>query len=361
MKYEIIGWASVDCPDYPVRQSISPCIERMIIDELKKQGYFFGGDMHEQYCPVFNDGTMASYSWRGWGRVMGIARGDFRGGYDYTRYYMDRFISPELRKYPAYGVDTGKIVLPSALKETFSMHLADGPFEAVKSGRKCFELRLFDKKRSRIDAGDEIVFSREGHEDDRVVRSVSQVVFAPDFETLFSAEFRRYRRLPMDPVLYGGDPSEPLEKLAEKMRAYYSEEEEKAYGVIAIELSLPGHSMETYLAFDFREDSDVIWEDELLQEITYEIRRLGHSYLLGYCDEYDVDVNVMIRKTLSVLEGKEEALARIMNAGCDVCLGIVPHISAHSEDPAPLLTPEQDIIEFLAKHKIRIDLDYDIG
>lgn len=356
MKYEIIGWAGVESPAYPLRQTISPCIERMIVDELKKNGYFFGGDMHEEYCPVFNDGTMVSYSWRGWGRIMGLARGDFRGGYDYTRYYMDQFIPPELRKYPKSGVDTSKIVLPSSLKETFYLHLADGPFEAVKSGKKRYELRLFDEKRQKIDEGDKIVFIRAGHEEERLVRTVSRVVFAPDFRSLFSEEYRKALKLPGEAVYYGGSPSEPLEELAEGMRAYYSEEEEKAYGVVAIGLAYPGHSMETYLAIDF--DEGDIWEEELVWAITFEEHRLGRSFMLGYCGDYDVDVNGMIRKTLSVLEGKEEALAHIRDAGGHLCLEIVPHIVAGSEEPAPILSPEPDIIEYLAKHEIRLDIDY---
>ena len=44
-------------------------------------------------------------------------------------------------------------------KTVHRMNLQSGPYEMIKSGRKTIELRLWDEKRRKIKAGDEIVFT----------------------------------------------------------------------------------------------------------------------------------------------------------------------------------------------------------
>lgn len=40
-----------------------------------------------------------------------------------------------------------------------NMKLHSTPFEMIKSGKKTFELRLYDEKRQKIKVGDEIIFT----------------------------------------------------------------------------------------------------------------------------------------------------------------------------------------------------------
>ncbi len=359
MKYQVIGWTFCDDPAYPEKEDVTPCVEQAICEELKRHGYCFGGDKHEQYCPVLNDGTLVSFSWRGWGRIMGMAKGTYAGGYDYMGYYMDELIPPPMRHYPALGVDDSRIVSKNRLRETFFLHVEDGPYFAIREGTKCFELRLFDEKRRHIDAGDTIIFIRKGHEEERVIRAVTGTAVAPDFETLFSEEFLSRNKMPADPVYYGGAPEDAPASLAASMGKYYTEAQQKKDGVMAIRIGLPAHSCETSLRIVFSDEFEAESYAERVAAFDPHAARKHRGYELGLCDAYDPDVNVMIRKTLANFFGREEELKALKeDSGCKLYLEIVPWIVKGSEEPAPLLSLDPDIIEFLYRAQIRHDLDY---
>lgn len=66
--------------------------EDAIIEDIKKNGYIFSGWDHqnaETGCPMFEDGTVRTYSLRGWGRVMATAWNlrDENGEPDYMKFY----------------------------------------------------------------------------------------------------------------------------------------------------------------------------------------------------------------------------------------------------------------------------------
>ena len=102
------------------------------------------------------------------------------------------------------------------------MHLSDWPFEAIAEGRKTVELRLFDEKRREISVGDSIVFENNGR---RVKVKVVSLTTAKSFEELLN-----------DPQTLSAAGFERLSAsdAARQMRQFYSAEQEKLYGVIAI-------------------------------------------------------------------------------------------------------------------------------
>ena len=84
------------------------------------------------------------------------------------------------------------------------------------------------------------------------------------------------------------------------------------------------------------------------------------SYVkIGYNDTYDVDVNVMIRKTIAPLLDKTELLRHLKEKfGLKYAIVVVPEIVAESEDPKPVLSLDWDIIEFMYLTGAEHDLDY---
>lgn len=98
-----------------------------------------------------------------------------------------------------------------------SMKLRREPFEAIRLEQKTIEMRLYDEKRRRIAVGDSITFHCE--DDTLTVRVVGLHRF-PDFGALYAA-------LPHS-ALGSDDPKD--------MERYYSQEEQREYGVLGIEI-----------------------------------------------------------------------------------------------------------------------------
>lgn len=181
MNYEVIGWTYDTDMQYPDHAPVTARVELAVRREIVEHGYCFGGDAHEENCPVLNDGTKVCLSWRSWGGLMARARGE-EGEYSYMHYYMNELIDPTRRKYPKSTVDDGRIRSRLMLAERFSMHLRDDMFDAMASGKKRVEFRLFDDKRKAIDIGDYIEFTGHGG---RLLRRVSALFLDSDFESLF--------------------------------------------------------------------------------------------------------------------------------------------------------------------------------
>lgn len=110
----------------------------------------------------------------------------------------------------------------------FEMKLNTEPFERIKSGRKKLELRLFDEKRQRLDIGDIIIFSRLPDMEDKLAVKVMGLCRFATFTDLFAT---------ISPDMCGIDV-DTIEKKTALMRKYYSEEEEKKYGVLGIKVEL---------------------------------------------------------------------------------------------------------------------------
>ena len=98
-----------------------------------------------------------------------------------------------------------------------SMRLQRQPFEAIRLEQKTIEMRLYDEKRRQIAVGDSITFRCDGEE--LTVRVIALHRF-PDFAALYAA-------LPHS-KLGSTDPKD--------MERYYSQEEQREYGVLGIEI-----------------------------------------------------------------------------------------------------------------------------
>ena len=110
---------------------------------------------------------------------------------------------------------------------THKMRLNAAPFEAIKSGAKTIELRLYDEKRQRISAGDTIVFSSADGQ--KLTATVKALYVYRSFEELYAA-------LPLDKCGY--TESEMAKASPDDMLTYYSEEQIRHYGVVGIELEV---------------------------------------------------------------------------------------------------------------------------
>lgn len=108
------------------------------------------------------------------------------------------------------------------------MKLHCEPYEMIKSGKKTIELRLFDEKRQMIKIGDVIAFTNTKTGEELCTRVLNLHRF-DSFADL-------YKALPLFKcgyTEYDIDTANPLD-----MEQYYSQEEQKKYGVLGIELGL---------------------------------------------------------------------------------------------------------------------------
>lgn len=112
------------------------------------------------------------------------------------------------------------------------MKLASEPFKNIYDGIKTAEYRLYDDKRKSISVGDNIVFTNRDTGETLKV-SVTYVKTYGSFFELFSdlgCEGEPYKRL-------------SPQQLADSMREYYTEQDEKENGVCAIGIRLIGPEM----------------------------------------------------------------------------------------------------------------------
>ena len=118
------------------------------------------------------------------------------------------------------------------------MHLKDEPYEKIVSGIKKYELRLLDAKRKLIKADDIIRFDRlnSGTSDECIYAKVTKINIYTSFSELYDACMDK-----CDPIsLYRcGSPEDTTkEDFLKRMETYYTPEEQKEYGVVAIQLKV---------------------------------------------------------------------------------------------------------------------------
>ena len=109
------------------------------------------------------------------------------------------------------------------------MKLQKQPFEMIKNGEKTIELRLYDEKRKRVSKGDTIVFENASAPNEKLCVTVEDLFVFDSFVTLYAA-------LPLDECGY--TTANLAEASPDDMNVYYSEEEQKKYGVVGIKISL---------------------------------------------------------------------------------------------------------------------------
>lgn len=103
------------------------------------------------------------------------------------------------------------------------MKLKESPFERIKDGTKTVEFRLYDEKRSKIQIGDQIEFSKLPELKEKILVNVLDLYRDDSFENLF-------RKLIKD--------ENEIQRKTQEMRQFYSLEEENKYGVLGIKISL---------------------------------------------------------------------------------------------------------------------------
>lgn len=107
------------------------------------------------------------------------------------------------------------------------LKLNDKPFEAIKSGYKKIEMRLFDEKRQKIKVGDNIEFSKRDNSEEKILVAVKALHIFNSFQQLYQ-EFDK------------SDLGYRKEETADyrDMQEYYSLEQQHRYGVVGIEIEL---------------------------------------------------------------------------------------------------------------------------
>ena len=106
------------------------------------------------------------------------------------------------------------------------LKLAAEPFNAIISGNKTIESRLYDAKRQKIQIGDRIIFTNRDNSEQTVTAEVVGLLRYATFRDLFSHN---------NPRKFGGDNVEWLEN---QISEFYSIEDQKIYGVIGIEFKV---------------------------------------------------------------------------------------------------------------------------
>ena len=109
---------------------------------------------------------------------------------------------------------------------THQLKLATEPFNAIISGNKTIESRLYDTKRQKIQIGDQIIFTNIDNSEKTVTAEVVGLLRYATFRDLFSHN---------NPRKFGGDNVEWLEN---QISEFYSIEDQKIYGVIGIEFKV---------------------------------------------------------------------------------------------------------------------------
>lgn len=106
------------------------------------------------------------------------------------------------------------------------MKLHNQPFQRIKQGIKKIEMRLFDEKRRQIKKGDTIVFTNRLN-NDTLEAKVTNLYKFDSFQTLY----QNFLKLDIGYL-------ENEEANFKDMEEYYSEKEQKEYGVVAIEIKV---------------------------------------------------------------------------------------------------------------------------
>ena len=109
---------------------------------------------------------------------------------------------------------------------THQLTLATEPFNAITSGNKTIESRLYDEKRQKIQIGEQIIFTNRDNSSQTANVKVIGLLRYATFHDLFSHN---------DPRKFGGESVEWLEN---QMNGFYPLDKQLQNGVIGIEFIL---------------------------------------------------------------------------------------------------------------------------
>ena len=109
---------------------------------------------------------------------------------------------------------------------THQLTLATEPFNAITSGNKTIESRLYDEKHQKIQIGNQIIFTNRDNPSQTATVKVVGLLRYATFHDLFSHN---------DPRKFGGESVEWLEN---QINEFYSLHDQKQNGIIGIEFEL---------------------------------------------------------------------------------------------------------------------------
>lgn len=105
-----------------------------------------------------------------------------------------------------------------------NIHLHEDVFEIVKNGTKDIEVRINDEKRRKLKIGDTLIFLKRPLENEQIKATVTNLEYYANFEELINhCEMKR--------IYLEGYTREMYLK---EMARFYTEEEQKENGVVAI-------------------------------------------------------------------------------------------------------------------------------
>ena len=106
------------------------------------------------------------------------------------------------------------------------MKLSAEPFEKIVRKEKLIESRLYDEKRQQIAIGDEIEFSENGRQENKVQTRVKGLLRYQSFKELFADH---------DPILFG---EKSREFLLNQIEQFYSNEDQEKNGVVGFRIDV---------------------------------------------------------------------------------------------------------------------------
>ena len=125
------------------------------------------------------------------------------------------------------------------------MKLNESPFERIKNGTKTIEFRLYDEKRQQIKIRDQIEFSKSPDLQEKLLVDVIDLYREDTFENLFRK-------------LYTGENE--INRKTKSMYQYYSQENEKKYGVLGIKIKINvdslKYNLEKFIPYNEQEEVD---------------------------------------------------------------------------------------------------------
>jgi|SRR5690554_5956786 len=110
-------------------------------------------------------------------------------------------------------------------KNIHQMKLYSEPFQKIKAGTKTHELRLNDEKRQKIKIGDKIMFSNISDLSQKLLVIVENLHYFSSFNEM-------YKNIPLDKCGYNKEQDASYLDMYD----YYQRDDEKKYGVLAIEI-----------------------------------------------------------------------------------------------------------------------------
>lgn len=110
----------------------------------------------------------------------------------------------------------------------YEMKLQAVYFNKIKSGEKIYEIRLNDEKRQKINVGDVITFFREPELNEKIDTIVEELIYFNSFKSMLND-------IPLSKIGFEDMDKKSIENI---YHSFYSTENEKKFGVLAIKIKL---------------------------------------------------------------------------------------------------------------------------